>query len=1194
MIRYRGSLKESTSQLIKMNEKYINSVLFNDVGKGLNAPKSKTFTIDETVAKYNPGITRPEIEAWVWYRKKQGIPMYSWKSYFVKENQSLLNSWIEDEVVFFDPTQNDLVPFAVFVFGNIYDKITGLKKNESKIIEKYGISVFNNHIKVLEENKPTPLSIQNPIVTERPVILCISKQANTTYVSDLRDDSVTMDYDPISLVDAFKKWLRNYPNEDIKKVTSGDIINSYLEQGRKPQIVDKKEWEAIKSYSRGEGERLFKIFLHEALLHEDQVKIDRVYNEKHNAIATLNYRKIPIGVEISRKFGDNDLDLREAQREGIAFMELVGSGVVAYDVGVGKTMTAIAEMCTAIKNGKAKRPLVVVPNPTYENWVNEMFGKDGKPGILSGTGITLNKWYNLGAGFENVDFTKPVKEGSITLVTYEGLQKIGFNEKTQDKHFSFLKSVVTQENETTKERETEKNNEKIEEVIGVGLKGTIADIDDLGIDYMCVDEAHNFKNVFSEVKSDENGKQFYLKGGLPSNRGIKMFFLANYIQREYGRNVMLLTATPFTNSPLEIYSMLSLVAYKYMKENSISNLKSFFEQFIHETYEWVVSTSGSIQQKTVVKSFNNRIALQKLINSHINFKTGEEANIKRPCKINIPKTTTQTSDGVKRLPPEKQVLSYLKLNEDQFFNQKEINAKSAQGASKDDPGRQLRLMGQSLNNALSPFLMPGAEAPLDAKDFVENSPKILYTVNCVKTVVDFHRKRNEPISGQVIYINRGKDYFPLLKKHLEDVIGFKKGVKLAGNKKVDEVEILTGSTSKTKKENIKNGFNSGQVKILIGTSTIREGINLQEKATCLYNLYPDWNPTDIRQLEGRIHRQKNENAYVRIVMPLMENSMDVFVFQKLEEKSARINALWEKADRGNVLDEDSLDPQEVKFALVTDLNVLVDFEIKQIRQDLYKQTSMLGSKIKDVTSFKQIESSYNSYKDRIISKVQNIHISNSFLFKEGDENIFYKDVQSLNMDELAQNKKDTIERFDKLQAMVDDVKQGILDDKILIKANSSYNRITTAYYDSNLELFKSTVSKYAKIKRSIFKARGLSEDTDLEVVLAEFEKELEVLKTEIDSISDPEYMDKLEREVAAKKEKLSIKGGNLEDRVNEFKSLNNLMSYKMNDVDPDGCEIPTIELKPINNDNDDELELAEAEAEAIQIKLKLIQLKIAS
>jgi hypothetical protein len=198
------------------------------------------------------------------------------------------------------------------------------------------------------------------------------------------------------------------------------------------------------------------------------------------------------------------------------------------------------------------------------------------------------------------------------------------------------------------------------------------------------------------------------------------------------------------------------------------------------------------------------------------------------------------------------------------------------------------------------------------------------------------------------------------------------------------------------------------------------------------------------------------------------------------------------------------------------------------------------------------------------------------------------------MDKLSQNKKDIIERFNKLQFMLDEVKQGALDDKILIKAQSAYNRITSRSYDSNLELFKSSVSKYAKIKRSIFMARGLSDDTNLEVVLSGFEKELQVLNDEIESISSPEYIDKLEREVAEKKEKLSIKGGNLQDRVNEFSSLNNLMSYKMNDVDPEGCEIPTIELKPINDDDDDELELAEAEAEAIQIKLKLIQLKIAS
>ena len=120
---YNGSLKDSTKALIQNNSQYVKNVLLKT--KGLNAPKSATYTIDETVAKYNPGLTKDEIKAWVWYRKKQGIPMTSWKSYFVKENQSLLNSWLEKEIIFFDPTVNDLVPFAIYTFGNVY---CGIKK----------------------------------------------------------------------------------------------------------------------------------------------------------------------------------------------------------------------------------------------------------------------------------------------------------------------------------------------------------------------------------------------------------------------------------------------------------------------------------------------------------------------------------------------------------------------------------------------------------------------------------------------------------------------------------------------------------------------------------------------------------------------------------------------------------------------------------------------------------------------------------------------------------------------------------------------------------------------------------------------------------------------------------------------------------------------------------------------------------
>ena len=188
----------------------------------------------------------------------------------------------------------------------------------------------------------------------------------------------------------------------------------YLNGENKPRNIDKVEWRTIQKNSRDEGERLFKIFLHKALEHKDQLKIDAHYNTNYNAVAPLNHSKVPIGLEVSKTFHGHNLEVRPAQREGIAFMELVGSGIIAYDVGVGKTITAIIELAAALKNGKCKRPLVCVPNPTYKNWIKEMFGFDGKAGILTGTGIKLNEWYNLGVEIEDsINFEEAVSELSL-------------------------------------------------------------------------------------------------------------------------------------------------------------------------------------------------------------------------------------------------------------------------------------------------------------------------------------------------------------------------------------------------------------------------------------------------------------------------------------------------------------------------------------------------------------------------------------------------------------------------------------------------------------------------------------------------------------------------------------------------------------------------------------------------------------
>ena len=102
-----------------------------------------------------------------------------------------------------------------------------------------------------------------------------------------------------------------------------------------------------------------------------------------------------------------------------------------------------------------------------------MFGSGPLDGILSGTGIKLNEWYNLGVGFDGMDLESPVDEGSITLVTYEGLNKIGFSAETQKKHLESLSTILGQSGGT--ERNKEKELEKFRSIIGVGIKDTVAE-----------------------------------------------------------------------------------------------------------------------------------------------------------------------------------------------------------------------------------------------------------------------------------------------------------------------------------------------------------------------------------------------------------------------------------------------------------------------------------------------------------------------------------------------------------------------------------------------------------------------------------------------------------------------------------------------------------------------------------------------
>lgn len=202
--------------------------------------------------------------------------------------------------------------------------------------------------------------------------------------------------------------------------------------------------------------------------------------------------------------------------------------------------------------------------------------------------------------------------------------------------------------------------------------------------------------------------------------------------------------------------------------------------------------------------------------------------------------------------------------------------------------------------AISPYLSPYYDGELPSvKEFIENSPKLIDTMNLIR------QNRNDiPDAGQIIYSELAVSEFPKIKEYLVIEVGYKP----------EEVGVITGATSKPNRLKIQDDFNSGKIKIIIGSEAIQEGMNLQENTTDLYMLSLPYNFTTLRQVEGRAWRQGNKFENVRINFMLTNDSIDVFMLQKLQSKQARYLEAMKKG--ANVLDISDISTQNSRPLLL--------------------------------------------------------------------------------------------------------------------------------------------------------------------------------------------------------------------------------------------------------------------------------------
>ena len=509
-----------------------------------------------------------------------------------------------------------------------------------------------------------------------------------------------------------------------------DFVNKIsLRVDRREAGTDDKKGKARyrerkKQLRRDTAIKLFNRYLAEGLSLEEQKALIEAWNDKANSFVNPDYTKIPIFVDgMSTHKGTKEFNLSEQQMKGISMLTNKGTGLLAYDVGVGKTACGIVATVNQIQTGRAKKPLVCVPKAVYTNWIKSIH--------QFFPNIKVNELGNLSKNYWKEGMK--IDDGTISVCTYEGLENIGFNEQEEaeiqeDIEFGAMETNEEGKSKRAKASASEKNAEL------VGQMGRTRDegvqFSELGFDHITVDEVHNFRNLFKmprhmnkngkNEKGESNEFDGLGSGGEPANRAKKLFAITQLIQRHNdGRNTFLLSATPFQNSPTEVYSILSYMARDKLKEMGYYSLEQFVSNFCKVQREYVVK-ANRVTESPVVKGFENLSELQGLLASYMDKVDGEEAGVVRPYKrMHAPEL--ELSDLQKAIMDE--CSAYIETQE-------KLPKKER------DDGYMFRAMNAMKNCALSPVLVDHSFIPTDydippMSEFVESSPKLKFTCDSI-------------------------------------------------------------------------------------------------------------------------------------------------------------------------------------------------------------------------------------------------------------------------------------------------------------------------------------------------------------------------------------------------------------------------------------------------------------------------------
>ncbi|WP_296855246.1 YodL domain-containing protein [Treponema sp.] len=844
---------------------------------------------------------------------------------------------------------------VLFTSGDIYAKIEEQKKLRDDAIDRHGENA--DSAKNFAENIALLESVRKPLLDMEHIHLgvktTLAEEFTTTHLDS--DGNLV----ELNLQESFILWAQNatlamgmwrgdidfatanisreelgeeLSFRDIVAYIDGEPVKAEAVRGWRTYSMSEEEKAAEKAERKKEADlkrqersdtanRLFDRYLHEGLDDATRTRLVAEYNRRFNSYIIPDYSKLPLFVDgMSASKGESKFKLYDQQIKGISFLCNKGNGLFAYDVGVGKTAAGIVATVNQIQTRRSRRPLIVVPNQVYAKWYTDI--KQLFPNTQVNDLYNFNK-DSVGAFVNKENPHKlNIPKNTISLCTYEALKNITFTDRScENELFEDFASLLSADFDGS-DRENAESADKIKGIIGSASHVKDASyyfFENCGFDNLTVDEAHNFKNLWVVPRPKKKGQSNEYAGipsGKPSARALKMYGMTQLVQRyNDDRNVFMLTATPFMNSPTEVYSMLSYIGRERLRKAGISSLRSFFDQFAQTKQELGVTSTGSVDTKQVMKSWKELPALQAILTEFIDKVDGEEAGIIRPNKFT----------HVKPLDMSELQKQMREIDEERMSEVKEGNSAAVIVAMNN---MRLSCVAPALAN---PAMYPGVTLP-PLSQLVETSPKLKFVCDAI---IDMYK--GNPEKGQFMYVPLGKESHGIIKEYL-----VKHGIPK------EAVEIINGEINNTpeKKEKITARFNDEKhpCKIIIGGKNTSEGIDLNGNSFVMYNCSLGWNPSETIQTEGRIWRQGNLQGNVHVVYPVMNDSIDSVLYQKHDEKRSRINELWNY--KGDSLNVEDINPEDLKLDLIKDPQKKAKLILMESTKEARAELSKINLRIK--------------------------------------------------------------------------------------------------------------------------------------------------------------------------------------------------------------------------------------------------------